>query len=201
MTEPTPTPTPGPEPSPPTRSEYDGPRDELGPGYLLCIEDGSSRTVPLPAGGELTIGRDPECGIRLADPQVSRRHAMITATTDGVRVTDLDSRHGTSVNGERLARARRLLSGDVITLGGAVLVVHRSSRAIGVRTVVDGAELASRLEMELDRTVRYGRAVAVVVVRADGDLDRGRLGSALAARLRPIDAAALFGERELVAVL
>jgi DNA-binding NtrC family response regulator len=89
----------------------------------------------------------------------------------------------------------------VITLGGAVLVVHRSARAVGVRTVVDAAELSTRLEIELDRTLRYGRTVAVAVVRGDADIDRGRLITALAAELRPIDAAALFGDRELVAVL
>ena len=129
--------TPTPEPSPPTRTHHEAASAELGAGYLLCIEDGSSHTVPLPGDGELTLGRDPECTIRLADAQVSRRHAVITAVADGVRVTDLDSRHGTFVNGERVARPRRLLSGDVITLGGAVLVVHRSARAVGVRTVVD----------------------------------------------------------------
>ncbi len=193
--------TPTPEPSPPTRTHHEAASAELGAGYLLCIEDGSSHTVPLPGDGELAIGRDPECAIRLVDAQVSRRHAVITAVGDGVRVTDLDSRHGTFVNGERVARPRRLLSGDVITLGGAVLVVHRSARAIGVRTVVDAAELATRLEIELDRTLRYGRAVAVAVVRGDAPIDRGRLATALAADLRPIDAAAQFGEREVVAVL
>jgi len=164
--------TPTPAPSPPTRTHHEGASPELGAGYLLCIEDGSSHTVPLPGDGELAIGRDPECAIRLVDAQVSRRHAVITAVGDGVRVTDLESRHGTFVNGERVTRPRRLLSGDVITLGGAVLVVHRSARAIGVRTVVDAAELSTRLEIELDRTLRYGRAVAVVVVRGDADVDR-----------------------------
>ncbi len=194
-------PTPTPEPSPPTRTHHEAASADLGIGYLLCIEDGSSHTVPLPGDGELTIGRDPECTIRLADVQVSRRHAVITAVADGVRVTDLASRHGTFVNGERVVRPRRLLSGDVITLGGAVLVVHRTARAVGVRTVVESAELATRLEIELDRTLRYGRAVAVVAVRGDADLDRGRLITALGTELRPIDAAALFGERELVVVL
>ena len=198
--EPTP-PRPPDSESPPTGSLHEARGSEFEPGYLLCIEDGSSRTVPLPTAGELTIGRDADCTIRLADSQVSRRHASITPTADGIKVTDLDSRHGTVVNGERLTRPRRLLSGDVITLGGAVLVVHRSIRAIGVRTLVDGGELASRLEIELDRTLRYGRTVAVAVVRADGDIDRGRLATALGGRLRNIDVAALFGEREVVVVL
>ncbi len=172
-----------------------------GHGYLLCIEDGSSHTIPLPANGELVIGRDAECEVRLADAQVSRRHAVIAAIGDGVRVTDLDSRHGTVVNGERLTRPRRLLSGDVVTLGGAVLVVHRAARAPSVRTVIDGAELAARLEIELDRTLRYGRPLGVVVLRHDAGFDRGRLAAGLGPHLRPIDAAALLDDRELVIVL
>jgi two-component system response regulator AtoC len=188
-------------PAPPTRTQHEGATVELGPGYLLCIEDGSSSTIPLPTHGELAIGRDPECGVRLSDPQVSRRHAVISALADGVRVTDLDSRHGTFVNGERIARPRRLLSGDVVTLGGAVLVVHRSARAIGVRTVVEPAELSTRLEIELDRTLRYGRTVAVIAIRAAAAIDRGRLAATLAAHLRPIDAAAALADHEVVAIL
>ncbi|MEZ4401446.1 MAG: sigma 54-interacting transcriptional regulator [Kofleriaceae bacterium] len=193
--------SPTPEPSPPTVTLVGSDPATLGTGYLLCIEDGSSRTVPLPSDGDLTIGRDPGCSIRLADAQVSRRHAVIAALDGGLRVTDLDSRHGTFLNGERLVGAHRLLSGDVVTLGAAVLVVHRSARAVGVRTVVEPAALTTRLEIELDRTLRYGRAVAVAVVRIAADADRGRLVTGLASHLRPIDAAALFSGRELVVVL
>jgi hypothetical protein len=58
--------TPPSAPAPPTRTHHEGATVELGPGYLLCIEDGSSSTIPLPTHGELAIGRDPECGVRLS---------------------------------------------------------------------------------------------------------------------------------------
>ena len=91
------------------------------------------------------IGRDAECEVRLADAQVSRRHAVITAIADGVRVTDLDSRHGTIVNGERLTRPRRLLSGDVITQIGSEPVRDAASFRRIVERLPSGTHVPVRL--------------------------------------------------------
>ena len=72
-------------------------------------------------GGRLVIGRSRECDIRLADPNVSRKHAEIRREGPNFYVVDLDSTNGTEVNGRRARRAR-LADGDTILLGSTELV-------------------------------------------------------------------------------
>src|SRR3954468_5843028 len=72
---------------------------------LLCIDGDRSFTLTMPSSGELIIGRGPDAGLSVDDPLVSRAHAQLLAVPDGLRLSDLGSRHGTLVNGERLARA------------------------------------------------------------------------------------------------
>jgi transcriptional regulator with PAS, ATPase and Fis domain len=75
-------------------------------------------------GEELTIGRDAECAIHLANTDVSRQHATLrkSGSEPGVFITDLDSRNGTRVNA-RLVRSARLQTNDVVRLGGCVFAV------------------------------------------------------------------------------
>lgn len=75
--------------------------------------------------GSIVIGRSRECGIRLADPNVSRRHAEIRNEEGAYWVVDLGSTNGMEVNGRRLRRAR-LSEGDVITMGSTELVFEQA---------------------------------------------------------------------------
>ncbi|TMQ11661.1 MAG: FHA domain-containing protein [Deltaproteobacteria bacterium] len=158
-------------------------------------------TVPLPASGELVIGRSAECGLRLSDELVSRAHAQLFVVPDGIRLEDLGSRHGTLLNGQRLTAPRLLASGDVVGIGSAVLIVHRRSRAASGRAMLDAACLLRRFEEELERSLRYRRELALVVVRSDRPFVRPRVAGVLAERLRLIDVAALFGEQELAVLV
>jgi DNA-binding NtrC family response regulator len=120
---------------------------------------------------------------------------------EGLRVTDLGSRHGTLVNGQALTGARLLGSGDVLTIGNALLIVHRPVRSAAGRSVLEATALLRRLEEELERAMRYRREVSVVVVRAADPFDRARVANALVLRLRLIDAAAFVSDREVAVVL
>jgi len=62
------------------------------------------------------IGRAAECDMEMPVPQVSRRHAVIERDGDVWSISDLNSRHGTFVNRQRVVN-RRLEDGDEITLG------------------------------------------------------------------------------------
>jgi len=65
----------------------------------------SDRTWSADAPRVFRIGREAACDIVAEDPTVSRQHAEIRALGDGWEVVDLDSSHGTWINGQRVARA------------------------------------------------------------------------------------------------
>lgn len=51
------------------------------------------------------LGRSSKCDWRVLDATVSRQHARLRATLDGVWVEDLQSRNGTFINGQRIKRS------------------------------------------------------------------------------------------------
>lgn len=64
------------------------------------------------------IGRDEHADIRLADPTISRYHALVVLDPDGTAsVRDLGSSNGTRVNGQSLSSERPLVEGDEIVIG------------------------------------------------------------------------------------
>src|SRR5437879_946975 len=84
------------------------------------------REVPL-SEAVLDIGRDLACGIRLDDTRVSRKHTTLRRGSNGeITAVDEGSRNGTFVNGERV-QSRRVIRGDVITLGDSCIVVGDAS--------------------------------------------------------------------------
>jgi Protein of unknown function (DUF3662)/Inner membrane component of T3SS, cytoplasmic domain len=95
-------------------------REDADGGFLaeLVLTDG--RRVQI--GTEpLVIGRLPECGVVLADSNVSRRHAELRRAGDTVVLTDLGSTNGTRVNGAPI-RERILASGDEVSVGSTRLI-------------------------------------------------------------------------------
>jgi len=91
----------------------------------LVIEDeaGTRSIVPF-AGEPLVIGRALEgVTFRLADRNVSRRHARFVFQNATVFVEDLGSLTGTRVNGERISGRRKLREGDLVQIGDYDLAV------------------------------------------------------------------------------
>jgi len=161
---------------------------------VLCIDGDRSFTVTIPSTGELVIGRGPDAGLAVDDPLVSRAHAQLLVVPDGLRLSDLGSRHGTHVNGDRVLEPRLVGSGDVIAIGNALLVVRRPLRAAGASNVTEQPMLVQRLAEELSRSAQYERELSLVIARsADGDAPA--LLAAIADRLRVIDTAAIVGAR------
>jgi adenylate cyclase len=76
-----------------------------------------------------TIGRLPECDLFLPFGGVSRNHARIIKTADGVwTIEDMGSKNGTQVNQNLVTCAQELRDGDVIWLGNISLVVMLRGR-------------------------------------------------------------------------
>jgi pSer/pThr/pTyr-binding forkhead associated (FHA) protein len=72
-----------------------------------------------------TIGRNPELGICIDDPSISRSHCQILLGPDeGLQIRDLGSMNGTYVNGERIEKIRSIVPGDVLQLGSVSLKIE-----------------------------------------------------------------------------
>ena len=69
---------------------------------------------------ELVIGSDPGCGISLCGESVSPRHARVVLSGGAVRLEDLGSQRGTSLNGADVVQSVVLRSGDQIAVGDVV---------------------------------------------------------------------------------
>jgi transcriptional regulator with GAF, ATPase, and Fis domain len=96
--------------------------------YTLTTLDGPDAGLTCRIGGlessRILAGKSPACVLRLTDGQVSRRHAAFETTDAGLRVTDLDSTNGTTVNGVRVVDAY-VSVGDRVRLGETSLRVDR----------------------------------------------------------------------------
>jgi len=99
--------------------------------WHLVVVDGPDAGRRYPLEQQTRLGRGPETGIRLNDPQASRQHALIQHTQGQPVITDSGSRNGTFVNGTRIARATPLTDGDLLRIGNTTLKVSRQPAAAG----------------------------------------------------------------------
>ena len=73
----------------------------------------------------VVLGRSREADVRVADVNVSRRHAELRQEGAGYWIVDLGSTNGLELNGKRTDRAR-VRDGDRITMGSTEIVFGRS---------------------------------------------------------------------------
>jgi hypothetical protein len=94
--------------------------------YVAVYIDGRPRVLAL-EGGWSRIGRSGSADIRLDDPTVSRRHAVVVHTPEGeLRVLDDRSMNGISVNGEAVDWSP-VSDGDEVQIGRYTLHVIESA--------------------------------------------------------------------------
>jgi FHA domain-containing protein len=102
--------------------------EELGmepaPEPATLTVDGALHRLEKPV---MVIGRSKDTDIRVADANISRRHAEIRQEGSTFWIVDLDSTNGVAVNGRALKRAK-LDDEDRITLGSTELVFRRAGR-------------------------------------------------------------------------
>ena len=89
---------------------------------VLVVREGQhvGRVFTISSGEKKTIGRAPECDIRLPDQGVSRRHCTVENLGQRLQVTDLESANGSYLNGE-LVETGALGPGDQLAVGPTVL--------------------------------------------------------------------------------
>lgn len=108
------------------------------------------------------VGRHPGVPIRIVHPTVSLMHAEFGRQGDMLFVTDLGSRNGTFVNGQRLTQPEILATGDLVQFGAAVFRIQTYSRTDLSRTCqsADAGDLALALA-QFDKLIADGSVVSV----------------------------------------
>lgn len=200
----------------------------------LVFLTGELIAVPIPLEREeVILGRALEAEIRVNDTQVSRKHARISTRREAVTgrdeyiVTDLGSRNGTLLNGQKVDRAT-LSNGDKIAIGETILrfdlldeidreyqrQIHRLISHDDLTGLLSSRSFFSELRREASRATVEKRPFCVLMM--DGDHFKGvndtfghltgsktieEIGYSIMTNLRTGDAAARFGGDEFAAFL
>lgn len=85
------------------------------PKFVLRGVSGAVFGKVFPVQGPVVIGRAAEADIAVAADEISRRHALVKPTQDGLSVEDLGSSNGTYINGKRVQQGF-LKPGDELRL-------------------------------------------------------------------------------------
>jgi DNA-binding winged helix-turn-helix (wHTH) protein len=113
---------------------------------ILIAQDGPLNGQRWALSRTLMVGRDPSCDIYVQDRQVSRFHARITPTPEGVTIEDLGSKNGTNHNGVELTAPVMLQDGDVLGIALAQQFVFLTSDA--TMPLMEGGVRTGRLIMD-----------------------------------------------------
>jgi DNA-binding NtrC family response regulator len=102
-------------------------RDETTVCFRLTVErgpdEGDTFQVDGTAPSAVLIGTSEACSIRLRDPEVSRRHASVEVSHGDLRLRDLNSTNGTSVEGVRAIEVL-LRGGEQVKIGATLIRVE-----------------------------------------------------------------------------
>ncbi len=107
------------------------------PKYVLRGVSGAVFGKVFPVAGPVVIGRAPECDISVHAEEISRRHALVKPTQDGLSVEDLGSSNGTYINAKRVQQGF-LNAGDELRLDAVRFIV-----------VAPGQEMAQQATRQL----------------------------------------------------
>lgn len=109
---------------------------------IVLLSEGEDSRVPIDE--ILTIGRHPDSHIFLQDELVSRNHALVRREGDDYVILDLGSANGTFVNGQPIAVATPLKSGDLIRLGHSQMRFQSDAAAAPAMQEMDSERFATR---------------------------------------------------------
>jgi diguanylate cyclase (GGDEF)-like protein len=144
------------------QSAYQAPGGKKEP-YLTMIAGAHAGSVVKLAGKETTLGRAPECTLRIDGDGVSWKHARIFTVADAWFVEDFKSTNGTALN-ERRISMEKISDGDRIHLGPGII-------------------LRFSLWDELEASVQQGLYESAVKDPLTGAYNRKHFGERLAAEV------------------
>lgn len=114
---------------------------------LLIAQEGPLKGQRWTISHALVLGREHSCDVVIADRQVSRFHARLTPSSQGIILEDMGSKNGTHRNGDALSAPVVLQDGDMIQVSLAqefTFITSDSTMPLG-----DGAGKPGRLMMDL----------------------------------------------------
>jgi diguanylate cyclase (GGDEF)-like protein len=208
------------------------PQRDLRPALIFLTGDLLAVPIPLERE-EVILGRALEADVRVNDAKISRRHARINTILDAKTgetayvLTDLRSRTGTLLNGEKIER-EILQNGDKITIGENILrfemldeidreyqrQIHRLLSHDDLTGLLSSRSFFSELRREAGRSRAENRPFCVLMMDIDyfkkvndtyghltGSKTLEEIGACITENLRSGDAAARFGGEEFAAFL
>ena len=113
---------------------------------MLVAQEGPLGDQRWPLTRTVVLGRDSTCDIVIADRQVSRYHARITPSQEGMILEDLGSKNGTHCNGDALSSPLVLQDGDVVQIALAQKFQFLTSDA--TMPLTEGVNRPGRLMMD-----------------------------------------------------
>jgi NADPH-dependent 2,4-dienoyl-CoA reductase/sulfur reductase-like enzyme/pSer/pThr/pTyr-binding forkhead associated (FHA) protein len=102
---------------------------------LVALWQGDPQVHRLKRGQRLTIGRDKQNDISLAEIAASRKHAEVFFSVDGWYVHDLDSSNGVMVNSTKIDGPYRLSHCDRILIGSTPIYFMHTTLEESLETV------------------------------------------------------------------
>ena len=168
---------------------------------LFVAGEGGFTTHQLPESGEVTLGRDPACGVVVDDGSVAPRHAVLSMGPP-VRIDDLGSGLPTSVGEERVEAGHpiELAPGDILHLGGVIAMVEGRGAA-PPRRILPHGYFELRLEEECNRAARFHSTFALLRIACDPACPPAVIEEVLASAVRLVDIVAADGPSDYEVLL
>jgi DNA-binding winged helix-turn-helix (wHTH) protein len=114
---------------------------------LLVAQEGPLKGQRWQLSKTIVLGREPTCDVVVADRQISRYHARLTPTSEGVILEDLGSKNGTHHNGTALTAPVVLQDGDLVSVAMAQQFMFLISDS--TTPLVEGALPSGRLMIDI----------------------------------------------------
>jgi DNA-binding winged helix-turn-helix (wHTH) protein len=113
---------------------------------LLVAQEGPLKGQRWQLSQTIVLGREASCDVVVSDRQISRFHARITPTNEGVILEDLGSKNGTHLNGIPLTAPVVLQDGDLVSVAMAQQFLFLTSDA--TMPLLEGSGQVGRLLMD-----------------------------------------------------
>ena len=113
---------------------------------MLVAQEGPLKGQRWPVNRPMVMGREATCEVVIADRQVSRFHARLTPTVEGIILEDLGSKNGTHHNGNALTGPVMLQDGDAVQISFVQEFLFYTSDA--TVPLAEGVGRPGRLAME-----------------------------------------------------